>query len=390
MLSLALEVNMPQIKQKSLSELRVGLLVLLALAILILVIFTVSGDISLPGLRGKTIVRTEMNSVDGLRRGAEVRLSGVKVGSVKEVRFNTQIPKNLNAQNNIEIIMEIDGKLDGRPAVERIRTDSKAFLKTAGVLGDNIIDITPGTLQREQIKNGDLIPSVEQKTVGDIINAAQTAVGNLNYISDDIRAITRKLRVGEGSSFGKFINDESFYVNMDRAVRQAENLLRSIREGQGTAGQLINDPELYKQALEVVVQFRKISDTLNNQISGGKGSLGRFIKDEELYNRANSLLTNLEQTTARLDRTAEKIERGEGNLGKFITDEKLFTDARETVDKLKTIATRLERGEGTAGLMLTDERLYNNVNSLSAELTKMLYDFRQNPRKYLSVKVALF
>lgn len=381
---------MPQIKQRSLSELRVGLLVLLALAILILVIFTVSGDISLPGLRGKTVVRTEMNSVDGLRRGAEVRLSGVKVGSVKDVRFNTQIPKNLNAQNNIEIIMEIDGKLDGRPAVERIRTDSKAFLKTAGVLGDNIIDITPGTLQREQIKDGDLIPSVEQKTVGDIINAAQTAVGNLNFISDDIRAITRKLRVGEGSSFGKFINDESFYVNMDRAVRQAENLLRSIREGQGTAGQLINDPELYKQALEVVVQFRKISDTLNNQISGGKGSLGRFIKDEELYNRATTLLTNLEQTTARLDRTAAKIERGEGNLGKLISDEKLFTDARETVDKLKTIATRLERGEGTAGLMLTDERLYNNVNSLSAELTKMLYDFRQNPRKYLSVKVALF
>jgi phospholipid/cholesterol/gamma-HCH transport system substrate-binding protein len=381
---------MPQIKQKSLSELRVGLLVVLALAILILVIFTVSGDISLPGLSGKTIVKTEMNSVDGLRRGAEVRLSGKKVGSVKAIHFSTQIPKNLNAQNNIEIIMEIDGKLDGRPAVERIRTDSKAYLKTAGVLGDNIIDITPGTLQREQIKDGDFIPSVEQKTVGDIINAAQTAVGNFNYISDDIRAITRKLRVGEGSTFGKFINDESFYVNMDRAVRQAENLLRSIREGQGTAGQLINDPELYKQALEVVVQFRKISDQLNNQISGGKGSLGKFIKDEELYNRANSLLSNLEQTSARLDRTAEKIERGEGNLGKLINDEKLFTDARDTVDKLKTIASRLERGEGTAGLMLTDERLYNNVNSLSAELTKMLYDFRQNPRKYLSVKVALF
>jgi phospholipid/cholesterol/gamma-HCH transport system substrate-binding protein len=286
--------------------------------------------------------------------------------------------------------MEIDGKLDGRPAVERIRTDSRAVLKTAGVLGDNIIDITPGTLQREQIKDGDLIPSVEQKTVGDIINAAQTAVGNLNYISDDIRAITGRLRVGEGSSFGKFINDESFYVNINRAVRQAENLLRSIREGEGTAGQLINDPELYKQAMEVVVQFRRISDQLNNQISGGRGTLGKLIKDEELYNRASALLTKLDQTSARLDRTAEKIERGEGNLGKLITDEKLYTDARETVDRLKTIAVRLERGEGTAGLMLTDERLYNNVNSLSAELTKMLYDFRQNPRKYLSVKVALF
>jgi phospholipid/cholesterol/gamma-HCH transport system substrate-binding protein len=105
--------------------------------------------------------------------------------------------------------------------IERIRTDSLAVLKGAGVLGDNVIDITPGTGAGSPIKDGDYISSVAQKSVGDIINAAQTAVTNLNVISDDIRTMTGNLRAGKGT-MGKFINDESFYVDLDRTVREAE------------------------------------------------------------------------------------------------------------------------------------------------------------------------
>ncbi len=380
---------MPQNKQKSFSELRVGMLVLLSLAILIFVIFYVSGDISLPGLAKTTIVKTQMASVDGLRKGAEVRLSGKKVGSVKEINFGAQIPSIPTAQNNVEIIMEIDGKLNGRPAIERIRTDSLAVLKGAGVLGDNVIDIMPGTVNGQPIKDGAYINSQAQKSVGDIINAAQTAVTNLNAISDDVRAMSGNIRSGKGT-MGRFLNDEAFYVDLDRTVRQAETLLQSVREGQGTAGKLINDPMLYDQANETVAQLRRISDQINDQISAGKGTLGKLVKDEELYNRANSLVAKLDETSTRLERTMAKIERGEGNLGKLINDEKLYTDARATIEKLRVIADKLERGEGTAGLLLKDEKLYNNVNNMSAEVTKLLYDFRQNPKKYLSVKVTIF
>jgi phospholipid/cholesterol/gamma-HCH transport system substrate-binding protein len=380
---------MPQNKTKSLSELRVGMLVVLALAILILVIFTVSGDVRIPGITQTTIVKTDMATVDGLRKGAEVRLSGLKVGSVKEINFTNQIPSDVNAQNNIEIVMEIDGRLDGRPAIERIRTDSLAVLKSAGVLGDNVIDITPGTLNGQPIKDGDRIKSLSQKSVGDIINAAQTAVGNLNVISDDIKAMTGSLRQGKGS-VGRFLQDEAFYVNLDKTVRQAENLMADIREGEGTIGKLVKDPILYEQTSETVAQLRRISDQLNDQISAGKGTIGKLVKDEELYNRASAVITKLDETSAKLERTMAKIERGEGNLGKLVNDEKLYADARETVDKLRLIAAKLERGEGTAGLLLKDDKLYNNFNNMSAEITKMLYDFRQNPKKYLSVKVALF
>src|SRR5262245_33386356 len=241
---------MAQRKQTSFSELRVGILVLSAFAILVLVIFAVSGDVKLPGFSRSVIVKTQMGSVDGLRKGAEVRLSGKKVGSVKEINFNSQLPKSQDAQNNIEIVMEIDGMLDGTPTTERIRTDSKAVLKSAGVLGDNVIDIVPGTSTAGRpIHNGDVITSASQKSVGDIINAAQTAVGNLNEISEDIKFMTGSMREGKGS-IGKFLNDESFYLNLDGTVRQAEKLLTDVRDGKGTLGQLATDETLYKNRSE--------------------------------------------------------------------------------------------------------------------------------------------
>ena len=380
---------MPKSKQASLSELRVGILVVVSLVILIFIVFTISGDLKFPGMNKTTIVRTRMASVDGLREGAEVRLSGKKVGSVREIIFGNEIPKDATAQTNSEIVMEIDGRLDGRPAIERIRTNSLAVLKGAGVLGDNVIDITPGTGAGAPIKDGDYINSVAQKSVGDIINAAQTAVTNLNMISDDIRTMTGNMRAGKGS-MGKFINDESFYVDLDRTVREAESLLQAFRDGKGTVGKLLNDPTLYNEANETITKLRRISDQMNDQIGSGKGTIGKLLKDEELYNRTNSLIKRLDDTSARLERAMAKVERGEGNLGKLLNDEKLYADARETIDKLNKIATGLERGEGTAGKLLKDERLYQNLNNMSAEVTKLLYDFRQNPKKYLSVKVAIF
>jgi phospholipid/cholesterol/gamma-HCH transport system substrate-binding protein len=379
---------MAQRKQASFSELRVGILVLSALAILILVIFAVSGDIKLPGLSRTTAVRTQMASVDGLRKGAEVRLSGKKVGSVREINF-LQIPSSPNSQSNIEIIMEIDGKLNGSPAVERIRTDSMAVLKGAGVLGDNVIDITPGTSAGKPIRDGDIIPSEAQKSVGDIINAAQTAVGHLNVIAADIRDMTGNMKAGRGTA-GKFLNDESFYLNLDSAIRQAESLMKELKEGKGSVGQFVSDPALYKNTTDTIAQLRSISDQVENQLRSGRGSFAKFLKDDKFYNDASSALAKLDQTSGRLENVVAKIERGEGSVGKFINDEKLYADARGTIERLNLIMSRLEKGEGTMGMILKDERLYNNANNLSAEVTKLLYDFRQNPRKYLSVKVTIF
>ncbi|HZS05143.1 MAG TPA: MlaD family protein [Blastocatellia bacterium] len=369
------------------AELRVGLLVLGGIAVLILALFTATGDISL--FNRKTTIKTRMGNVDGLRKGGEVRLSGVRVGSIKDINFNPQIPGSEADANLVEIIMEVSGKINGLPVTERIRTDSRAVLKSAGVLGDYVVDITPGTTKGKPIQNGAEIQSIQQKGVGDIINAAQTAVANFNDISDDIKTLTGRIKEGKGN-VGKLINEDTLYNDLNRAVLQANELVASLRRGNGTAAKFINDPGLYDRATETISQLKETVGRIDEQLNAGKGTIGKLLKDEELYNRANGVIARVDQASARLDSLIAKVERGEGNLGKLFNDEKVYEDTRVTLDNLKAIAARLERGEGTVGRLLKDESLYSSVNSASAEITKLLYDFRQNPKKYLSVKVTIF
>lgn len=91
------------------------------------------------------------------------------------------------------------------------------------------------------------------------------------------------------------------------------------------------------------------------------------------------------------------INEGRGTVGKLIKDEQIYNDARAAIARFNTAAERIDnvvsaaqRGEGSFGKLLTDDALYSNVNQLSSEGVKLLYDFRQNPRKYLTVKFELF
>ena len=114
--------------------------------------------------------------------------------------------------------------------------------------------------------------------------------------------------------------------------------------------------------------------------------------------------TRINRTADRLDKSVEQINgivaeinAGHGTLGKLIKDEQLYNDARAAIAKFNTTADRIDnmvaaaqRGEGTLGKLLTDDTLYTNVNQLSSEGVKLIYDFRQNPKKYLTIKFELF
>ena len=58
--------------------------------------------------------------------------------------------------------------------------------------------------------------------------------------------------------------------------------------------------------------------------------------------------------------------------------------------KAQRLCERYRRRERTLGRLAKDEQLYENLNELSAEFVKLIYDFRQNPKKFLTIKFELF
>jgi phospholipid/cholesterol/gamma-HCH transport system substrate-binding protein len=116
-----------------------------------------------------------------------------------------------------------------------------------------------------------------------------------------------------------------------------------------------------------------------------------------MYNKVSRIADRVNHSMDQIDSIVAGVNSGQGTLGKLVKDEAIYNDARTAIARFNTTASRIDnvvagaqRGEGTLGKLITDDQLYSNVNNLSSEGVKLLYDFRQNPKKYLTIKFQLF
>lgn len=379
----------PAKKTIGLSELRVGLLVLVAIGILIFLILNATGDIN-PFAR-KLHLKARFANADGLRPGSEVRLAGVRVGKVEDV---TLLPPSDNPEApKVEANLAIDTMIDGKPANQRIRTDSTAQLAAPGLLGnEKIINITPGTSVGSPVPEYFALPTSSANSFVDLATSGNDLMERLSKISDQVNEITKKINEGQGT-LGRIVNDEALYNSLNATIRDTQEVIGQIRSGNGSAGRFINDPALYNNLNTTVEQLQSIATDLR----AGRGTAGKLFTDDALYNEARSTIARLNESSEKIGLIVADIQAGRGTAGKLITDEAIYNDARTAIARFNTAAERIDniaaaaqRGEGTVGKLLTDDQLYNNVNQLSGEGVKLLYDFRQNPKKYLTIKFELF
>ncbi len=379
----------PSQKKVTFSQLRVGIFVLLAIGVLIFLILNASGDIN-PFSR-KLHLKARFADANGLREGSEVRLAGVRVGKVDRIVLLE--PSPVPNAPRVEAQMVIDATIDGRPANERIRTDSQAQQGSPSLLGNEmLINITPGSAVGQPIQDWAILPSSSSNTVNDFATSGTDLAQRLSKLSDEIGGIVKEVKEGKGT-VGRLFSDEALYNNLNATIRETEDVMRQVRSGEGSAGRFINDPALYNNANEIALQLRTIAEDLRS----GRGTAGKLLTDDELYIRINRTADRLDRSVDQVNLMIAEINAGRGTLGKLIRDEQIYNDARAAIARFNTTAERIDsvvaaaqRGEGTVGKLLNDDALYSNVNQLSSEGVKMLYDFRQNPKKYLTIKFELF
>ena len=373
----------------SLRQVRVGIFVLIAIVVLVFLVLNASGDIN-PFTR-KLHLRARFIDANGLRDGSEVRLAGVRVGKVERIVLLE--PSPVPDAPRVEAQMVIDASIDGRPANERIRSDSQAEQGSPSLLGNEmLINITPGTAVGQPVQDGAILPASSSNTVNDFAKSGTDLSQRLSKLSDEISGIVVEMKGGKGT-VGRLFTDEALYNNLNATIRETEDVMKDIRAGHGSAGRFINDPALYNNANEIVIQMKAIADDLR----AGRGTAGKLLTDDEFYARINRTADRLDKSVDQINLVIADINAGRGTLGKLIRDEQIYNDARAAIARFNTTAERIDnlvaaaqRGEGTVGRLLNDESLYTNVNQLSSESVKMLYDFRQNPRKYLTIKFELF
>jgi phospholipid/cholesterol/gamma-HCH transport system substrate-binding protein len=379
-------------KNIGLSQLRVGLLVFIAIVVLVVLILNASGNLN--PFASHLRLRARFADANGLREGSEVRLAGVRIGKVDRIRLLTasEVGTAPNPQK-VEAFLTLDSKIDGIPASERIRTDSTAQQASPSILGSEMmINITPGTALGKPVTENFLLPSTSGSSMGDLATSGTDLAQRLSKLSDQLNEVVKNVREGKGT-VGRLFNDEALYNNLNATIRDAEELAQQIKSGRGSAGKFIYDEALYNNANEISLNLRKLSADL----AAGRGSAGKFLQSDEMYNKVNRIADRVNHSMDQIDAIVAGVNSGQGTLGKLVKDEGLYNDTRTAIARFNTTAARIDnvvagaqRGEGTLGKLITDDQLYSNVNNLSSEGVKLLYDFRQNPKKYLTIKFQLF
>ena len=358
---------MPQRKQLTWIQLRVGVLIISGLVVLGFGIFFISGQVGF--LTRHYTLKTYFSGAGSLRDGAQVRLAGIVVGNVEEIQ--------LSPFTDPARAVQIDMKVSQRYR-DQVRTDSVATIDTVGLLGEAYVNISRGGPGAQVIPNGGVVNSHEEADMKAIVQNANDVVSNLRVLSTTLNGITGQIQHGQGS-IGKLIYDENFYNNLNKTVNEAQKLMTQVEKGHGTLGKILNDKTLYNRTVAAVDKVNQVLD----QVQHGNGSAAKFISDPSIYN-------NLNQATRKANTLMANINDGNGTLGKLVKNPGLYNHLDETMQHIDVITGRIDKGQGTLGKLSTDETLYKNLASSSQSLKEFLTEFRTNPRKYLTLHLHIF
>ncbi len=282
-------------KKLSWAKLRVGAVVTAGLAILFLAIVFAGSirQLFLPQVR----IFAEFSDVRGLRPGAPIWFAGVRVGSVKSIRFVEK--------EKLLATLDID-----RSALTYLKKDSDAAIMTMGLLGDKYLELSMGSRTAAPLESGDTIR------------------GSARYgIAESLQRIVEGVETSKGT-LSRLLYDETLYRDLALSAKDIRAFAAELRSSRGTAGKLIRNPELYERFLRA----SKSLDDFSARLATSRGTVNRLVEDASLYEHMNS-------AAARLDAILERIEKGEGSVGTLIADRQVADELRSSLKEFNALVT---------------------------------------------------
>ncbi len=351
----------PASKEKSI---RVGMLVSIAVIILMVFIFVIGSEQKIFSRKNEYEVR--FDSVAGLAEGNPVKISGVTVGVVKDIR----LPRDPKAKD-VQISLLVDRKY-----AERIRGDSRARLKKLGLLaGDNYIDITPGSPRFDAVDPGSTIPAQRQTNVDQLISSGEDLVDNFVQISYSLKNVLARVDRGEGV-LGELTSAPDTKQRLTDTVLTTLNktnaILSHVESGKGVVGKLVYDEQFANQLTTSLsssaTSLAAITSHVQRDLEGGNGALPALLSDPEGKKKVYELVDNLRTTSANLAVFSASLKEGQGLVPRLLNDkeygDQALTEFKSLVTQLDETVKKINTGEGTAGKIVNDPSVYESINDI--------------------------
>lgn len=336
------------------TEQKVGLFFLVALVALALLIEFVE---EFRPFESQVEYVAYFESLVGLNEGDPVRMAGVQVGKVRSIQLEDY---------RIKVVFRV---AEGTA----VKGDTIARVRQTNLLGGQFLGLSFGSEGKPILEPGSAVPTEPSVNIdqmlADLDRNFKTAMTDfsafltegreqLNVSGERLANILRKVDEGQGT-LGQLVNDPALYADVQAVAANLAELTRRLESGEGSLGRMLHDEQLYENTTAALANLQEITERLKN----GEGTLGQLLVNNEVHDRASDALGNIRDITA-------KANQGEGTLGRLIHDEKLYVETTETMTRINSIAAKIDDGQGTIGRLVNEDDLYRDAKTTLNKVEK--------------------
>lgn len=323
-------------------EIKVGALLLLALGILGAFVFVIAGV----RLERTFTLYVDFDNPGGLQGGAQVRIAGVRVGTVSELQFlGGKVDPRIGRRVLVRAKLTVEERVH-----DAIHEDADYYVTTQGVLGEPFLAIDPGSVDKPVVREGAIVKGIDPPRIDlflakayELLDTTVTGIRNNKDLLSDLAKNTLDLLKGlnvlvgdNRDKIGRIVSGvEDLTVETNTLVRSARknyvdspHLLATTRHVETVSGALARDIEpLLRETKDTLANVRRTSATFGDPAQNARIQKG-LAALLEILNHASQATRDAAAITAH-------IRQGKGTVGALLMDEEIYDDVQELVRDLK-------------------------------------------------------
>jgi phospholipid/cholesterol/gamma-HCH transport system substrate-binding protein len=295
-------------------NIKLGLFVLIGIVLFLGSVFLIGSENNLFSRTFKSYAI--FKNVEGLKKGDNVWLSGVKIGTVHEV--------NIVSEGKVVVELTLKDRQN-----QFIKKDATAFIGSDGLVGNKIVVIRPGTSQHI-LEDTDTIGAFSPADTQDLINIARDVGENTRSLTYDLKLLSKRITDGKGI-VGELMTDgdiaqdlrmavnglRSTSVQTTKASGELASMMYKLNNGDGLVNTLATDTMLTKVFDETLKNVQAVSqnsakmsanlEELIAKMNSGNNALGLLLADTLFATKLKSTMENARSASAKLDENMEAM-----------------------------------------------------------------------------------
>lgn len=314
-------------KKKSNNTWKLGLFVVVSLTVFLVTVYFIGKS---QNLFGATFhLQSKFKNVNGLRIGNNVLLSGINIGTIKEIDFvsDSTVVVNMIIRSEVQ---------------KYIKIDAFVTIGSEGLMGDKVLMISPGTNSREIVKDNAMITSNEAIGIENLMGGLKKSIDNAEIITKQLSEFSYKINNGKGA-LSKVLTDAEFSKSIDRTMKNLETgsdefvlFTKKMNNKNGTLSKLMTDPTYVNSIKKTLSSFEKSAADINvftAKLNNEKGIVSKLLTDEKMANSLDSTLINLKTGTKKLNEIGEAAKHNFLLRAYFKKQEKAKAKKKKELEK---------------------------------------------------------